>query len=60
LRVPQKLYSPNIAPANFWIFCYVKNSLAGRMFDEPEQFLEAITEFLGEIQPPELKIVFSY
>jgi hypothetical protein len=31
----------------------------GRTFDEPEQFLEAITEFLDEIHPSELEIVFS-
>jgi hypothetical protein len=37
----------------------VKNSLAGRRFDEPEQLLEAIRVFFNEIQPSELEIVLS-
>jgi hypothetical protein len=34
--------------------------MADRRFDEPEQFLEAITELLDEIQPSELDAVFSH
>jgi hypothetical protein len=30
------------------------------MFDELEQLLEAITEFLDESQPSELEVVFSH
>jgi wyosine [tRNA(Phe)-imidazoG37] synthetase (radical SAM superfamily) len=37
----------------------VKTSLVGQTFEEPEQLLEAITEFLNEIQPPEVVAVFS-
>jgi hypothetical protein len=36
----------------------VKNSLASRTFDKPEQLLEAITEFLDEIHPSQLEVVF--
>jgi hypothetical protein len=50
----------DIAPSDFWLFGHVKNSLAGRTFDEPEQLLDEITEFLDEIQPSELEIVFSH
>jgi hypothetical protein len=38
----------------------VKASLVGQIFDEPEQLLEAITEFLDEIQPSEVVTVFSH
>jgi hypothetical protein len=43
-------YSPDPAASDFWLFDHVKTSLVGRTFDEPEQLLEAITEFLNEIQ----------
>jgi hypothetical protein len=58
--VPHPPYSPDIALSNFWLFGHGKNSLAGRTLDEPEQLLEAITEFLDEIQPSELEVVFSH
>jgi hypothetical protein len=38
----------------------VKTSLVGQTFGKPEQLLEAITEFLNEIQPLELVAVFSH
>jgi hypothetical protein len=53
-HVPHPLYSPDLAPSDFWIFGHVKTSLVGQTFDEPNQLLEAITEFLNEIQPPEV------
>jgi hypothetical protein len=37
----------------------VKTSLVGQTFDEPEQLLAAITEFLNEIRPSEVVAVFS-
>jgi hypothetical protein len=58
--MPNPPYSPDIAPPGFWLFGYVKDSLAGRLFDEPEQLLEAITEFLNEMQPSELEVVFIH
>jgi transposase len=59
-RVPHPLYSPDFAPSDFWLFGHVKTSLVGQTFDEPEQLLEAITEFLNEIQPPEVASVLSH
>jgi hypothetical protein len=53
-------YSPDLAPSDFWLFGYVKTSLVGQTFNEPEQLLEAITEFLNEIQLPEVVLVFSH
>jgi aromatic ring-opening dioxygenase catalytic subunit (LigB family) len=38
----------------------VKTSFAGQTFDDPKQLLEAITEFLNEIEPPEVIVVFSH
>jgi hypothetical protein len=32
----------------------------GQSFDEPEQLMEGITEFLNEIQPPEVIAAFSH
>jgi hypothetical protein len=48
-RVPHPPYSPDFAPWDFWLFGHVNTPLVGRTFDEPEQLLEAITEFLNEI-----------
>jgi hypothetical protein len=57
--VPHPPYSPDLALSYFWLFGDVKTSLVDQIFDEPEQLLEAITEFLNEIQPPEVVAVFS-
>jgi hypothetical protein len=38
----------------------VKTSLVGQIFNEPEQLLGAITEFLNESEPPEVIAVFSH
>jgi hypothetical protein len=60
LHVPHPLYSPDLAPSDFWSFGFVKTSLVGKKLDAPENLPEAVTEFLGEIQPLELEIVFSH
>jgi hypothetical protein len=60
VRVLHPPYRPDIAPSDFWLFDHVKNSLAGRTFDGPEQPLGAITQFWDEIQPSELEVVFSH
>jgi histone-lysine N-methyltransferase SETMAR len=59
-RVIHPPYSLNLAPSDFWLFGHVKTSLVGQIFDDPEQLLEAITEFLNEIQPPEVVTVFRH
>jgi hypothetical protein len=58
--VPHPPYIPDIALSSFWLFGHVKTFLAGRTFDEPEQLLEAITQFWDEIQSSELEVVFSH
>jgi histone-lysine N-methyltransferase SETMAR len=50
-RVPQPAYSPDLAPSDFWLFDHLKNSLAGRMFDDPEELLDGITSFLEGFSP---------
>jgi hypothetical protein len=59
-RVAHPPSSPDLAPLDFWLFGHVKTSLVFQTFDKPEQQLEAITEFLNEIQPPEMVAVFSH
>jgi histone-lysine N-methyltransferase SETMAR len=59
-RVPQPAYSPELAPSDFWLFGHLKNSLAGRMFDDPEELWDGITSFLEKVQPSELHVVFSH
>jgi histone-lysine N-methyltransferase SETMAR len=59
-HVPHPPYSPDLAPSDFWPFGHVNTSLVGQTFDEPEQPLGAITEFLNEIQLPEVVMVFSH
>jgi transposase len=59
-RMPHPPYSPDLTPSDFWLFGHVKTSLVGQTFDESEQLLEAIAEFLNEIRPPEVIVVFSH
>jgi hypothetical protein len=58
--VPRPLYSHDLAPSDFWLFGHAKISLVGQTFDEPGQLLDAVTELLNEIQPPEVVAVFSH
>jgi histone-lysine N-methyltransferase SETMAR len=59
-HVPHPPYSTDLAPSYFWLFGHVKTLLVGQTFHEPKQLLEAVTEFLNEIQPPEMVAVFSH
>jgi hypothetical protein len=58
-RVPQPPSSPDLTPLGFWLFGHLKNSLAGWMFEDPQELLDGIMSFLREVQPSELHIVFS-
>jgi hypothetical protein len=59
-RIPQPGYSPDLALSDFWLVGHLKNSPAGRMFDEPEELLDGISSLLEEIHPLELHVVFSH
>jgi hypothetical protein len=58
--VPRPSYSPDLALSDFWLFGHVKTLLAGQTFDKTEQLLDAITELLNEIQPPEVVAASSH
>jgi hypothetical protein len=60
LNVPHPPYSHDLAPSNFWLFGHMKISLVGQIVDAPKQLLEAITEFLNQIQPPEVVAVLTH
>jgi hypothetical protein len=49
LHVRHRPYSPDLAPSDFWIFGHMKTALVGQTFEEPEELLEAVMEFLNEI-----------
>jgi hypothetical protein len=59
LRIPHPLYSPDLAPSDFWLFGPIKTAFARAKFDEPEQLLDAISEFLGTRSVEELRAVFD-
>jgi hypothetical protein len=48
-RLPHPRYSPDIAPCDFWLFGYLKNSLKGRFFDDDMALRAAVTEILVSI-----------
>jgi hypothetical protein len=60
LHVSHPLYSPDLAPSDFWFFGHVKTSLMGKLFNAPENLLEAVTQFLQKIQFSQLETVFSH
>jgi hypothetical protein len=57
--IPHPSYSQDLALSDFWRFWHIKTALAGAKFDEPEQLLNAVTEFLNTISVEELKAVFD-
>jgi hypothetical protein len=36
--------SPDLAPSDFWLFEYMKTSLAGPVFNDADEFLEAVID----------------
>jgi hypothetical protein len=59
-HVPHTPYGPGLAPSDFWLFGHVKTALVGQRFEGPEDLLEAVAEFLNEIQRSELELTFSH
>jgi hypothetical protein len=60
LHVPHPPYSLDIARSDFWLLGHVKTTLVVQRFEKPEECLEAVTEFLNEIQQSELELAFSH
>jgi hypothetical protein len=53
-------YSSDLTLSDFWLFGRIKASFAGRIFNDLDEPLEAVTEFVNEIQPFQLQLVFHY
>jgi hypothetical protein len=46
-RAPHPLYSPDLAPSDFYLFGYVKHQLQGPEFTEGIELVSAISEILS-------------
>jgi histone-lysine N-methyltransferase SETMAR len=53
-------YSPDLAPSDFFLFDYVKESLKGMVFPSYEELLDAIGEVLNGIESETLISVFEH
>jgi hypothetical protein len=59
LRILHPPYIQDLAPSDCWSFGRIKTAPADAKFDEPEQLLNAITEFVNTISVEELRVVFD-
>jgi hypothetical protein len=46
-----------LAPSDFWLFRHIKTFLADCVFNDGDELLEAVIEFVNGIQPFELQLV---
>ena len=44
--VPQRPYSPDLAPCDFWLFPKLKENLRGYHYETIEEIKEAVTEVI--------------
>jgi hypothetical protein len=49
---------PDLAPSNFFLFCYMKEQLKGRSFLEEEELLSVLSELMSEVPPDMILQVF--
>jgi histone-lysine N-methyltransferase SETMAR len=49
ILVPQPLYSPDLAPCDFFLFGYLKQHLEGKHFTREDQVIAAVREVFGKI-----------
>jgi hypothetical protein len=54
------LYSPGLAPSDFFLFGYVKERLKGIVFPSYEELLDAIGEVVTGIESETLTAVFEH
>jgi hypothetical protein len=52
-------YSPDFAPSDFFLFCYVKGKLMGYRAETPSELLVRIRVILAEIPREILNAIFS-
>jgi histone-lysine N-methyltransferase SETMAR len=57
---PHPPYSPDLAPSDFFLFGYVKNSLKGMVFPSYEELLDAIGEVATGIESEIFTAVFEH
>jgi hypothetical protein len=57
---PNPPYSPDLAPSDFFLFGYVKESLKGMVFPSYEALLDAIGEVVTGIESETLTAVFEH
>jgi hypothetical protein len=55
---PYPPYSPDLAPSDFYLFGYVKRCLAGLSFDDTDQLLATVEDFLEGIEKVNLQAIF--
>jgi hypothetical protein len=53
------LYSPGMAPANFWLFLKLKSVLKGKLFLDVEDFKSSLKKILADIPVQDFKNCFE-
>jgi hypothetical protein len=49
-QAPHPLYSPDLAPSNFYLFDSLKDRLQGQHFEDEDQLFDAIMALTGTIE----------
>jgi hypothetical protein len=57
---PHPLYSPDLAPSDYFLFDYVKECLKGMVFPSYEELLHTISEMVAGIESETLTAVFEH
>jgi histone-lysine N-methyltransferase SETMAR len=57
-RVPYPQYSPDLAPSDFYLFCYIKQLPSGCEFADRNSLLQRVRDILGDIEKVTLEGVF--
>jgi hypothetical protein len=57
--VPHPPHSAELTPSDFGFFSHMTTCFVGRRFNSINGFLEAVIEFLNEIQASELQLAFT-
>jgi histone-lysine N-methyltransferase SETMAR len=57
-RAPHRPYSPDMAPCDFQLFGYIKGTLAGTSFEEPDQLLQVTDAIFSLLKNPRWNVYF--
>jgi hypothetical protein len=58
-RMPDQLYSSNLATSDLYLFCTVKEKLERIHLADEDQFFECLQGFLSDLDQQELNRVFE-